>query len=202
MSHPEHINAQCSAVQLSSLSLLPELIEQHDAAMVVIELEDKKQIQTYLNYCRDLRVPYLFVLPGMQPLFEQIAVPVTFLEEEKEKAPFAAAFGRFCKSHIHLIQPKDYGTKAMANINAIKSLLDTFTLNYSVKQSNKDSFKVEFDVTKCNYDQTYNLIIISASREYGLDDIIFGSKEKKILKVAQSTILVINPPADLYALCD
>lgn len=50
--------------------------------------------------------------------------------------------------------------------------------------------------------QNADLTIVSASREYGLDDLIFGSKERKILEKTTQPMLLVNPRGDLYALCD
>ena len=36
----------------------------------------------------------------------------------------------------------------------------------------------------------------------GLDDIIFGPKERKIIKNIDIPTMLINPRGDLYALCD
>lgn len=202
LSNKSDIEADIPMILYNNMDELSALVEKHDAAMVIYELEDNSKIQFYLNKSRELRVPYLFVKTGQEVAFNHVAVPVTFLEEEKEKAPFAAAFGRFCKSQLTLVKPQDYGTKAQTNINAIKGLLDTFSLEYRLVQAKKDSFKVEKEVVNQATTAPYDMVIISASREYGLDDIIFGSKEKKILKKTQKPILVINPRADLYALCD
>ena len=195
-------DSETDAITCSDLSLLSDLIEEYDAAMVIYELNNNNRIQYFLNLSRSFRIPYLFVKPNQMPIFNNVGIPVTFLEEEKEKAPFAAAFGRFCHANLTLVQPKDYGTKAQTNINAIKGLFDTFDLNYKIVQGTKDSFKLEQQVVRQFNSFPFDMVIISASREYGLDDIIFGSKEKKILKIAQIPILVINPRADLYALCD
>jgi nucleotide-binding universal stress UspA family protein len=46
-----------------------------------------------------------------------------------------------------------------------------------------------------------DLLMISASRDYGIDDIIFGPKEEKIVKKSTIPVMVINPRKDLYALC-
>ena len=177
-------------------------LERIDASLLVVELSNKVSIQTYLNAFRNLRVPYLFVRSGHQPNFEKIALPVSFLIEEKEKGPFAAAFGRFFQSQLVVFQPKDYGSKALQNRESITALLDSFKLTYHVHQASKDSYGVERGAALWGANGHAGLVIISASREYGLDDWLFGSKERKILMRATIPVLVINPRADLYTLCD
>ena len=181
---------------------LAEFTELQDAALVIFELTKNADIQRYLNVCRGLRVPYLFVRTDAKFCLEQISLPVSFLIEDKEKAPFASAFGRFLKSKILIYSPKDYGSKARQNINQMKTLFNSFSLDYEEKQGKKDSFGIEREAAQNAENDNCGMVIISASREYGLDDIIFGSKEKKILQKTQIPILLINPRADLYVLCD
>ena len=181
---------------------LAEYTEEQDVALLVLELPQNADIQQYLNLCRDLRVPYLFLRPNMEFDVKKISLPVSFLVEDKEKAPFASAFGRFFKSKILIYAPKDYGSKAQQNINQIKTLFNSFSLDYEEKQGKKDSFGIEREAAQNAENDGCGMVIISASREYGLDDIIFGSKEKKILRKTKIPTLLINPRADLYVLCD
>ena len=85
-----------------------DVLEQLDASLLVVELTNKLSVQTYLDAFRALRIPYLFVRAGQKPNFEKVALPISFLIEDKEKGPFAAAFGRFFKSQLIIFQPKDY----------------------------------------------------------------------------------------------
>ena len=177
-------------------------VETEDAAIVVVGLCSEKNIQAYLNRFRELRVPYVFVKEGQKVDFADVAVPVTFLEEEKEKGPFAGAFGRFFGALLHIYKPKDYGSKAERNVNAICGLLDTLHLNYDVREGQKDSMGIEREAVIEAGECGMGMAIVSASREYGLDDIIFGPKERKIIRLAKVPVMLINPRGDLYALCD
>ncbi len=179
-----------------------DVLEQLDASLLVVELTNKLSVQTYLDAFRALRIPYLFVRAGQKPNFEKVALPISFLIEDKEKGPFAAAFGRFFKSQLIIFQPKDYGTKALQNIDAIKTLLDSFQLNYEVRKASKDSNGVEREAANWAASGEAGLVLVSASREYGLDDLLFGSKERKMITRTNVPIMLINPRGDLYTLCD
>lgn len=181
---------------------LAEKLAAEDCSMLLIELSERKNVQKYLNLCRELRMPYLFIPKESKFDLRKISLPITFLVEDKEKIPFASAMGRFVGSEITIYQPKDYGDKAKETIVQAQTLFNSFSLNYTIKQGKKDSFGVEREATQNATDEGVGMVIISASREYGLDDIIFGSKEKKILKFANVPIMLINPRGDLYALCD
>jgi hypothetical protein len=65
----------------------------------------------------------------------------------------------------------------------------------------KDSFKVEKEVTLSAIKNGYDMVIISTSRDYGLDDIILGPKEQHIFNATQVPLMCINPRGDLYVLC-
>lgn len=190
------------AEHLEAWSELAAFTEKQDASMLVFELTNNHDIQPMLNHCRQLRIPYLAVRAGMAVNLDSIALPVTFLMEEKEKGLFASAFGRFFQSKICIFAPKDYGSKARQNINAISSLFDSFNLNYHEVMGHKDSNGVEMEATLAAPQQGCGMTIITASRDYGLDDLLFGCKERHILKRAQIPVLLINPRNDLYALCD
>lgn len=195
-----HLGGETAGDSVRSADLADEL-ERIDASMLVAEIAQKRDIQPYLNACRDLRVPYLFVRSGNEPRFGTVALPVTFLPEEKEKGPFAAAFGRFFHSKLVIFRPKDYGTRAAHNIDAMKTLFDSFSIDYEEVRARKDSDGVEREAAAWAQ-QNADLTIIAASREYGLDDLIFGSKERKILEKSALPVLLVNPRGDLYALCD
>lgn len=179
-----------------------DVVEQLDASLLVVELTNKLSVQTYLDAFRALRIPYLFVRAGQKPNFEKVALPISFLIEDKEKGPFAAAFGRFFKSQLIIFQPKDYGTNALQNIDAIKTLLDSFQLNYEARKASKDSNGVEREAANWAASGEAGLVLVSASREYGLDDLLFGSKERKMITRTNVPIMLINPRGDLYTLCD
>lgn len=184
---------------------LADTTELTDASMLVFQLSAHPKshyVQRLLNLTRNLRIPYLFVKEGQSIDFSQIAVGVGFLEEDKEKATFASAFGRFFASRITLITANDYGSKAEQHTNAIATLLDKFNLSYTRTKARKDSFGIDKEIVVNAAAQGFGLVMLSATREYGLDDLLFGPKERKLIQQTEVPLLLINPRGDLYALCD
>ena len=176
-----------------------------EASFLILQLSEnkKKIVQKYLNYCRELRIPYLFFkdeFPVMN--LDKVMLPVGFLVEELEKAQFASAFGRFCSSQIFMLLANDYGSKAAANAEKMKLIFDKFSLNYSLEKAKADSFKVEKEAVEKAFREEYGIVIISASREYGLDDLLFGPKELHLVRNSPVPLLIVNPRGDLYTLCD
>jgi hypothetical protein len=189
----------------SSTNSLVSVCEELEVSFLFIQLPatQLKSIRTLLNECRELRIPYLFYKDtfGMLDL-KKVILPIGFLEEELEKAQFASAFGRFCNSEIKMLQANDYGSKAATNAEKMKDLFDKFDFKYTLEKATKDSFKVEAESIQVAENEQAGMIIVSASRDYGLDDILFGPKEYHVVKKSKVPVLLVNPRGDLYALCD
>lgn len=192
-------------VRNSKTNTISSTCEELEVSFLFIQLpkELAKSIRALLNDCRDLRIPYLLYKDSFARLnLSKVILPIGFLEEELEKAQFAAAFGRFCGSDIKMLLANDYGSKAAANANKMKLLFDKFDFTYTLKKATRDSFKVEAESILEAEKEQAGIIIVSASRDYGLDDILFGPKEYHILKKSPVPVLLVNPRGDLYALCD
>jgi hypothetical protein len=200
----ERMDFNVEEIELSDLDNINTLIENKDAALLIIGLNSNKEIQNYLNKCRELRIPYIFVKNEIPNNFniDNILLPVTNLEEEREKGPFTSSFARHFGCPITIYQPNDYGSKAAINIESMKILFDSFSLKYIIKKGDKDSNDIELEAGLLNKNNQNTILMISASRDYGLDDIIFGPKERKIIKNTNIPTMLINPRGDLYALCD
>lgn len=192
-------------VKIEKTNALLEICDEVDASFLFIQLveSNSKSIRGYLNSCRELRIPYILYKDNFKSLeLKKVILPVGFLEEEIEKAQFASAFGRFCGSEIKMLLANDYGSKAATTADRMKLLFDKFDFKYTLEKGKKDSFKVESEAIHVAENENAGLIIVSASRDYGLDDILFGPKEYHVLKKANIPVLLVNPRGDLYALCD
>lgn len=200
-----NIQTDYLSMHLNALNELDEICHSLEVSFLYIQLTDASfgNVKVNLKACRELRIPYLFHKAGFPVInLNKVLVPVNFLIEEIEKAQFAAAFGRFCGSEITLLQANDYGSKAVTNVEKIRSVFDKFDFEYQVIKGEKDSFKIEFDALIHAEMNQCGLIIASASREYGLDDVVFGPKELHLIRKTNTPLMLINPRADLYTLCD
>lgn len=185
-----NLAAECEALEASLLMM------QWDNSM-------NKQLKKYLKYCRDLRIPYLFFKDDFSEMsFEKVLVTVGFLIEDYEKTQFASAFGRFCNSQILVLQANDYGSKAGRTVDKMTQIFDKFNLNYSVEKAKADSFKLDKEAVLKGEIENFGVVIVSASRDYGLDDVVFGPKELHLVRKSTVPLLLINPRGDLYTLCD
>ena len=75
-------------------------------------------------------------------------------------------------------------------------------ISYEVCMARKDSFKLIQEAAERQRDFQHDLLILTASRDYGLDDILFGPPERKAIQRALVPVMLINPREDLFSLCD
>lgn len=188
-------------------SPLDLLLNEHDPVLIVFEYTTRSRrevqnIKRFLNAFRELRIPYIGVNGNLESISppQKIIVPVGFLPEEKEKAPWSNSFIKFCNSKVTLLSPKDRGMRARRNVDFIKKVIESQNNSCTIVRGKKNSFKIEFEALK-SFADSFDMIIISASRAYGLDDVFLGPKEFHVLKSATIPVMLINPRDDIYVLC-
>ena len=170
---------------------------------------DRRAVQHGLDDCREERRPYVFVTNTMtiKPL-QRILVPVSMLEEEVYKAEICTYLARKTGAHILLLRANDYGSHAQQNVNRIithiKSVAERTgeNISYEVLDARKDSFSLIKEASERQRDFRHDLLVLTASREYGLDDVLFGPPERHAIRRSMVPVMLINPRADLFSLCD
>ncbi|MBO5618931.1 MAG: universal stress protein [Paludibacteraceae bacterium] len=170
---------------------------------------ERRTIQHHLDDCREERRPYVFVTNTMtvKPL-RRILVPVSMLEEETYKAEICTYLARKTGAHIILLQANDYGSHARNNVNRIVTHIEGIiqrtgeTISYEVVLARKDSFSLIREASERQRDFQHDLLVLTASREYGLDDILFGPQERHAIRRALVPVMLVNPREDLFSLCD
>lgn len=185
---------------------------------------NSRTIQQHLNDCREERRPYVFVTNTMtiKPL-RRLLVPVSMLEEETYKAEICTYLARKTGAHIILLQANDYGSHARQNVNRIVTHIKAVNerlqksdvrdqmsevsdqkseITYEVCMARKDSFSLVREASERQRDFLHDLLILTASRDYGLDDILFGPPERKAIQRALVPVMLVNPREDLFSLCD
>lgn len=192
-------------IRNSKTNSILQVCEEVEAAFLFIQLPETKSgtIRSLLSACRELRIPYLLYKDSFVELnLKKLILPIGFLEEELEKAQFASAFGRFCNTEIVMLLANDYGSKAAKNAEKMELFFEKFQLSCTLQKAKADSFGVEKEAIQIAENEHAGIVIASASRDYGLDDILFGPKEFHVVKKSTVPVLLVNPRGDLYALCD
>ncbi len=172
-----------------------------------------RTIRQHLQECRDERRPYVFITPTMtiKPL-HRLLVPVSMLEEETYKAEICTYIARHTGAHLILLQANDYGSRARQNVNRIVTHIERISqqliadgrqpVSYEIAQARKDSFSLVKEASERQRDFRHDLLVLTASRDYGLDDILFGPPEQHAIQRALVPVLLVNPREDLFSLCD
>ena len=175
----------------------------------------RRGIQQVLDACREERRPYLITTPltsNLSPL-TSILVPITMLEEEVYKAEICTYLARKTGAHLILLRANDYGSKAIKNTQRIITHIQTIAertgepITYEERIAKGDSFHIHKELpvlssTLQGGDRGRLLILLTASREYGLDDWLFGPPEQYVIRHSQVPVMLVNPRADLFSLCD
>ena len=182
-----------------------------DIRLITCE-NDRRAVQRQLDACREERRPYVFVTPTMQvtPL-RRILVPVSMLEEETYKAEICTYLARKTGAHIILLQANDYGSHARQNVGRIVTHIDKINdrlsaeglhISYEIVLARKESFSLVKEAAERQRDFQNDLLILTASRDYGLDDLLFGPPERHAIRKSTVPVLLVNPREDLFSLCD
>ena len=175
----------------------------------------RRGVQRVLDACREERRPYVITTPltySLSPL-TSILVPVTMLEEEVYKAEICTYLARKTGAHLILLRANDYGSKAKRNTQRIITHIQTIaertgeTITYEERVAKGDSFHIHKELhtyTSLPFREGtgVGLILLTASREYGLDDWLFGPPEHYVIRHSQVPVMLVNPRADLFSLCD
>ena len=190
----------------------------------------RRGVQRALDVCREERRPYLIIknvelriknyssadiedqskFKIQNSKLTSILVPITMLEEEVYKAEICTYLARKTGAHLILLRANDYGSKAKRNTQRIITHIQTIvertgeTITYEERVAKGDSFHIhkELHQSPIANNQYPSLILLTASREYGLDDWLFGPPEHYVIRHSQVPVMLVNPRADLFSLCD
>ena len=176
----------------------------------------RRHIQSVLDSCREERRPYVIIKnecsaqqsccsEGQKGL-SRILVPISMLEEEVYKAEICTYLARKTGAHLILLRARDYGSKAKQNTQRIITHIQTIAertgekISYEEQVAKRDSFSFHKDFH--NGEWKHDLLLLTASREYGLDDWLFGPPELYAIRKSEVPVMLVNPRADLFSLCD
>lgn len=175
----------------------------------------RRSIQQVLDACREERRPYVLIKKDLKEhsRLATILVPITMLEEEVYKAEICTYLARKTGAHLILLRANDYGSKAKRNIQRIITHIQTISertgeaISYEEQVAKGDSFHIHKELASISYnlqekDKGGILILLTASREYGLDDWLFGPPEQYVIRHSSVPVMLVNPRADLFSLCD
>jgi len=187
-------------------------LQEQSVDLIFISCEnDRRILQRYLNACRSLRIPYVLLTDTMKKLellahyetaLHEVLAPVSMLEEEVHKGEILTFLGRFTGAHVTLLQAKDYGHRAERNVGRIRTFMEHQGQTPQVVMALRDSMSMHRELPDRQRELVPDMLVVTASREYGLDDLIFGPAERWVAQRAQVPVMLLNPRGDLFTLCD
>ena len=210
--HTEDIRVEhCDGTRRGVQRVLDACREERRPYLVIKEQGTKsKDISLTTDQTNQNGLDSWFLAPG-----SSILVPVTMLEEEVYKAEICTYLARKTGAHLILLRANDYGSKALHNTRRIISHIQTIaertgeTITYEERIAKGDSFHIHRELAEQagiggreSGIEEIGLILLTASREYGLDDWIFGPPEQYVIRKSEVPVMLINPRADLFSLCD
>lgn len=172
---------------------------------------DRRIVQRFLNACRALRIPYVLLTDTMQKMpvlahydtaLRRILAPVTMLEEEVHKAEILSHLARYTGAQLLLLRAHDYGHRAEHNTGRILTFLEHQERQAEVIAAQRDSLSLHKELASRQRELAPDMVVLTASREYGLDDLLFGPAERYAILHASVPVLLLNPRGDLFSLCD
>ena len=197
----------CDGTRRGVQHVLDSCREERRPYLVIKEQRTKsKDISPTTDQTNQNSLDSLFLAPG-----SSILVPVTMLEEEVYKAEICTYLARKTGAHLILLRANDYGSKAKRNTQRIITHIQTIaertgeTITYEERVAKGDSFHIHKElhtILPLKGEDGGGLILLTASREYGMDDWIFGPPEQYVIRHSQVPVMLVNPRADLFSLCD
>ena len=210
--HTDDIRVErCDGTRRSVQQVLDACREERRPYMVLKEQGTRSKETRHISKNSDsidINLDSLFLTPE-----SNILVPVTMLEEEVYKAEICTYLARKTGAHLILLRANDYGSKAKQNTQRIITHIQTIAertgdnITYEERVAKGDSFHIHKELhtyTSLPFREGtgIGLIILTASREYGLDDWLFGPPEQYVIRHSPVPVMLVNPRADLFSLCD
>ena len=206
--HTDDIRVEyCDGSRRGVQRVLDACREERRPYLVIKEQRTKsKDISPTTDQTNQNSLDSWFLAPG-----SSILVPVTMLEEEVYKAEICTYLARKVGAHLILLRANDYGSKAKRNTQRIITHIQTIaertgeTITYEERVAKGDSFHIHKElhtIPPLEGEARWGLILLTASREYGLDDWLFGPPEQYVICHSPVPVMLVNPRADLFSLCD
>jgi nucleotide-binding universal stress UspA family protein len=194
--------------------LIDKFYEKINAIAVIAGLNSVKKKTHYFTAgklvtdYRNLRVP-LIVVHDIMPrktMYSNIVLPLDFNRESKEKSAWAGHISTLNRSKVRILirKYKDayFAASLRNNIVLVKKLYENLGVDYEIIK--EPDITVDIDKYAVEYAWLNNadLLVIMATKDVAVDDLLLGLKEKKIVDNRYKLpVMLINPRDDLYLPC-
>lgn len=165
-----------------------------------------------ISFIRGSRIPVLVVGEAL-PLptgYQKVILPVDVDRQAKEKAMWASYFVRFYKKQdikaeilvIHNQHKEEVTQKKVDNnLSFIEKLFMNLEVDYTIEPQ-QASMHIDQESVAYAQREGAGVTLIMMTRFFGLIDLLFGSKESKIIGNSEGIpVLCLNERDDLFVLC-
>ena len=210
----DHIPVNVYVFRDEADKIINKIYERINAIAVIAGLNSQKNTYDFFSPgsivtdYRNLRIPIIVVqdvLPR-KSFFSSMVLPLDFNRESKEKSAWAGHISTLNKTKVNIVTRhyKDtyFAASLRSNLALVMKLYGNLNVEYQV--INDADIKCGIDVYAVDYAWYNNgdMVVIMATKEIAVDDLLFGLKEKKIIaNKYQLPIMLINPRDDLYLPC-
>lgn len=195
-------------------NVINRFYEKINGIICVCGLNEKKNNKYFFSAMslvsdyRNLRIPLLIVneqLPK-KSMFSNMILPIDFNRESKEKAVWAGYISTLNKSTVTIVirdyKDQYFSASLRNNIALIQKLYNNLGVNYSIVREKNISVSIEKYAVEYAGLNDGDLLVITATKEIAVDDLLFGLAEKKIIiNKYKLPVLLVNPRDDLYIPC-
>ncbi len=190
------------------------IVPKINAILAIVSYRDDIKNQDFhpknlLKLFRKSRIPYLFVNKDIEDenFYKNIILPIDSTKESKEKVLWASYFSRFNDAVIKVITPHvkdEYFVRQLNNNQKfIRKIFTNFEVNFEIINTKEIENSIDIKALQMANDENAGLVIVLATKSYGLFDLIKGPKElHSILNPWKIPVMCLNPRDDLYVLCD
>ena len=199
-------------INKQELSSIHNRFDEHNGIMCIMEVNKSLSKLNYpkniLKLVRKSRIPFLLIQDKTPHIsqFENIVLPIDFLQQTKEKALWASYFYSYNKSTIHVIQTryKDeyYRLHAQNNMKFVERMYANLNVLYQKEMIENSNHKLDIESIEYAAKIDAGLVVIMTTLDYNIDDVLFGPPESKLIQNKfKIPILCLNQRDDLYVLC-
>ncbi len=194
--------------------VINKIYERINAIAVIAGLNSQKSPYNYFSPgaivtdYRNLRVPVIVVHDEMprKGFFGGMVLPLDFNRESKEKSAWAGHISALNKTKVTILTRNYKDSYFAASLRSNMALVIKLYANLDVNYQMVNEADIKCDIDKYAVDYAWynkgDMVVIMATKEVAVDDLLFGLKEKKIIdNKYKLPVMLINPRDDLYLPC-
>jgi hypothetical protein len=209
-----HLMVNVYVFQGETHDLINKIYEKINAIAIIAGLNAIKKRSHYFTAgklvtdYRNIRVPLIVVHDTMprKTMYSNIILPLDFNRESKEKSAWAGHISTLNQSKVRILirAYKDayFAASLRNNLVLVKKLYKNLEVDYDIIKEPNITVDIDKYAVEFAWLNNADLLVIMATKDIAVDDLLLGLKEKKIIdNKYKLPVMLINPRDDLYLPC-